>query len=196
MRDYYKVLNAVPTDAKEKIQETYRSISRRFREMPENEQRTTIAAYNVLIDDDKRKEYDSQPQFAIRKNCPKLASAGTKKKEGDRVPFRWGIPLIEIILMPFKGDKEDKKEQTNEEKANFHFTQGVLMAEDIKMLKSAKTEFESVITSVPGIREAHYNLGLVFYRMGKFSDALGQFKKCLEIESKDNHAKKMITLLE
>lgn len=195
MRDYYKVLRAIPTDTKEKIQETYRSISRRFREMPEREQRTIIAAYNVLVDDEKRKAYDAQPQFQIRKNSQKLANAGTKKKEGGKVPFRWGIPLMEILLMPFKGEQEDKNEQTSEEKANFHFTQGVLMAEDVKMLKSAKIEFESAINLVVGIREAHYNLGLVCYRMGKYSEALEQFNKCLEIESKDNHAKKMITLL-
>ncbi len=196
MKDYYKVLGAAPIDTKEKIQETYRNTSRRFREMSENAQRITIAAYNVLSDDDKRKEYDSQPQFLIRKNSQRLANAGVKKKEGEKVPFRWGIPLMEILLMPFKGDKDDKKEQTNEEQANIHFTQGVLMAEDPKMLKQAKIEFESATKLVEGIREAYYNLALVCYRLGKYDEALANFKKCLEIESKDNHARKMISLLE
>ncbi len=197
MKDYYKILGATPLDTKEKIQETYRSVSRHLRDMPEKEQRNIIAAFNLLSDEDKRKEYDSQPQFQIRKSSPTLANVGTKKKESEKVPFRWGIPIMEILLMPFKGEnKQDQNEPGAEEKTNIHFTQGVLMAEDPKMVTQAKGEFESVVSLMPTLREGLYNLGLVNYRLGKYAEALNNFKKCIEIESKDNHARKMVLLLE
>ena len=196
MKDYYKVLGSCPTSTKEKIQENYRNLSKRFREMSDKEQREIIAALKVLENDDQRKEYDAQPQFQIRKTSPKLANVGPKKQSAEKQPFKWGIPLMEILLMPFKGEKEEKEEQTNEEKANFHFSNGVLMAENVTQLPAAKTEFESIVKLVTGVREAHYNLGLVLYRLGRYSEAVKQFKQCLEIESKDNHAKKMIALLE
>lgn len=198
MKDYYQILGATPLDPKEKIQEHYRSISKNFRNMSEQDQRATIKALNNLIDEDKRKEYDEQPQFSIKKSSARLATATVKKKETEKVPFRWGVPIMEILLMPFKGEKYNNatQEPGTEEKANIHFTQGVLMAEDPKMLGQARTEFEAVISLMPDLKEGIYNLGIVLYRMGRFREAVAKFKECLQLDQRDPFAKKMISLLE
>lgn len=195
MKDYYKVLGATPLDSRTKIQEIYRNQSRRFKERTEKDMKLILEAFNTLNDDDKRKEYDAQSQFQIKKNSPGLTAAVPKKKSEGKKPFRWGIPLMEIIMMPFKGDLEEKKEESSEEKAQVHFTQGVLMAEDSKMLNQAVKEFQETLQLVPGVREAQYNMGIVYYRAGKYREALSCFQKCVEMESRDHLAKKMVELL-
>lgn len=195
MRDYYLELSVTPMDTKEKIQVTYRSNSRKMRELPEKTQRAIVEALKVLSDDDARKEYDAQPQFQFKKSSPRLTAAGTKKKSGEKVPFRWGVPLMEIIMMPFK-----KEEETNivspEELAGSHFTQGVLYAADPNGMEKAKEEFKTVLSSVPDLKEAQYNYAVSCYKLGQYKEAVEAFRKCLDLDAKDILAKKMLSMLE
>ncbi len=103
---------------------------------------------------------------------------------------------MEIIMMPFKGEQTEKKNETPEEKAQMHFTTGIAMSDDKNLFDQAKKEFEIVLKFVPDIKEAHYNAGIMAYRLGQFDEALQHFKKVQEIDSRDTHAKKMIEILE
>lgn len=205
MKDPYKILGVAPTDSKEKIQEVYRNLSRGYRggikaelkSTTEDKMKQLINAFNTLNDDNKRKDYDAQPHLQVRKTCPKLiAATGKKSSKEEKKPFKWGIPIMDIIMMPFKGEQAEKKEETPEEKAQMHFTVGISMSEDKTLYEQAKKEFNLSLKFMPDIKESYYNLGLICYRMGQFDEAYKHFKKVHEIDSKDPHAKKMIEILE
>jgi len=205
MKDYYRIIGVAPVDSKEKIQEVYRNISKNYRggikaelkSYTEDKMKQIIAAYNVLNDDQKRKDYDAQPQFQVRKSSSKLVSVAKKKEEKDeKKPFRWGIPIMEIIMMPFRNPEAAQKDQTPEEKANMHFTLGISMSEDKTLLEQSKNEFMKALKFIPDFKEAEYNIGIMSYKMGSYSEALEHFKKVNSIDPRDLHAKKMIELLD
>lgn len=195
MKDYYFELGVAPSDERETIRKAFTAKQKSMHRLPEKDQRALIAAWQVINNEDTRKEYDAQNQFQIRKTSPRFEAIGKKKTKTERVPFRWGVPLMEIIMMPFKKEEEAPKE-TPEEKANLHFTQGVLYAGENKTLAQAKSEFQEVLSIIPDLREAQYNLALVCYKMGDFKEALELFKKYVNEEGRDMFAKKMVSLLE
>ncbi len=195
MRDYYFELGVAPSDEKEVIRKAFSEKSRKMSSMTEKEQRALVEAWKVIQNDDTRKEYDAQVQFQLRKTSPRLAAAGVKKKSGEKVPFRWGIPIMEILMMPFKKE-EEAPTTTPEEEANMHFTQGVLLAADPGGLQKAKEEFKTVLEKIPDLREAQYNYAIMCYRLGQFKEALECFREYSTAEGRDMLAKKMISLLE
>jgi DnaJ-class molecular chaperone len=204
MKDHYKILGVAPTDTKEKIQEIYRNISKNYRagikselkSFSEAKMKQIIAAYNILNDDAQRRDYDAQPQFQVRRTSQKLVAVQPKKPKDEKKPFKWGLPIMDIILMPFKKADAPQADQTPEEKAQMHFTLGVSMAEDKENYERAKNEFLLAMKFIPDFREACYNAGLLAYRQGHYDEALDIFKKTLQIESRDLHAKKMLELLD
>ena len=203
MKDYYRILGVAPTNSKEKIQEVYRNISKNFRggviaelkPMSDAEMKQIVTSYNILNDDNKRKEYDSQPHFLFRKNA-KSMEAGSKKPGDEKKEFKWEMSLMDILLMPFKSKEEPKKEQSAEERAQMKFTLGISMADDQTQHEKVKEEFAESLKLVPEFKEARYNMGLICYKMGSYPEAITHFRKLLFLDSKDQQAKKMIELLE
>lgn len=98
--------------------------------------------------------------------------------------------------MPFKKEENTEEIQTPEEKANLHFTQGVLYAGDVATFVQAKDEFKAVLDIIPDLEEGQYNYAIMCYKMGQFKQALECFRKYSTAFPKDLQAKKMITLLE
>ena len=107
MRDYYLELGVKPSDDIEDIRKEFTRQSRAIGNKSEKDQIAFFDAWKVIQDVDKRKEYDEQPQFQLKKTSNRL-TAGTKKKGGDRQKFRWGIPIMEILMMPFKKEEQQK----------------------------------------------------------------------------------------
>lgn len=74
-RDYYFVLDVPPISSPEKIRQAYRALSKKYhpdlnpgrREACEVKMKELVEAYSVLTDPDKRKAYDKQPQFQLRR---------------------------------------------------------------------------------------------------------------------------------
>ncbi len=206
MKDYYRMLGVAPVDTKDKIQEVYRNLSKKYRggikaelkSYSEDMMKQTIVAYNILNDDNKRKDYDAQPQFQVRKTSSRMLAVTAKKgsPKDDKKPFQWGIPIMDILLMPFRKTDSPKEEQTPEEKAMMHFTLGVSMSEDKDHFEQAKGEFLKALKFVPEFREAIYNAGLMAYRLGSYDESVELFKKVQAVESRDIHAKKMLELLD
>lgn len=195
MRDYYLELGVKPSDDIEDIRKEFTRQSRAIGNKSEKDQIAFFDAWKVIQDVDKRKEYDEQPQFQLKKTSNRL-TAGTKKKGGDRQKFRWGIPIMEILMMPFKKEEQPTEVQTPEEKANIHFTQGILYAGEVSKLVQAKDEFKAVLDIIPDLEEAQYNYAIICYKMGQFKQALECFKKYSSDFPKDALAKRMIAILE
>ena len=110
MKDHYRVLGVPPTAYQKRIQTEYRNISKKFRGGLRSELKShsstnmkqLVTSYTILNDENKRKEYDAQPQFQIRKSSPKLVKrkqiavtlVALVKKSAARVPKRlWTFPL-------------------------------------------------------------------------------------------------------
>lgn len=74
-RDYYFILDVPPISSAERIRQAYRSLSKRYHPdlNPENKHwaerrmKDLVEAYTNLIDPARRKAYDSQPQFQVRR---------------------------------------------------------------------------------------------------------------------------------
>ena len=194
MRDYYLELGVKPSDDIEDIRKEFTKQSRAIGGKSEKEQIAFFNAWKIIQDVDKRKEYDEQPQFQLKKTSNRL-TAGAKKKSGERQQFRWGIPLMEILKMPFQ-KQEEVEVQTPEEKANIHFTQGILYSGEVAKFGQAKDEFKEVLNIIPDLEEGLYNYAIMCYKMGQFKEALECFKNYSSQYPKDLYAKKMITLLE
>ncbi|HEY4002921.1 MAG TPA: DnaJ domain-containing protein, partial [Candidatus Xenobia bacterium] len=85
-KDYYKILGVPPMAQPEDIRKAYRTLSKKYhpdlnpdvKQYSEEKMKELVGAYNVLNDSDKRKEYDKQPYFQIRKT---KKSVKLKKKQ-------------------------------------------------------------------------------------------------------------------
>lgn len=207
-RDCYKILGVAPIASHEEIRKAYRTLAKKYhpdlnpdiRTMATDKMSELVEAYNVLNDPEKRKEYDRQQQFQIRR-FRKDKSRRTKMREGDftRKPqFKKEPSLLERILSPFikKDDKAGTPEDHLDPKqADVHFTLGLTMTENEAFFEQAVEEFKTAVRYDPSHVEALYDLGLLCYKLGYFEEAIVNFQKVLAMEKDDQHSRKMISLL-
>ncbi len=74
-RDYYFILDVPPISSTERIRQAYRNLSKKYHPdlNPDNKlyaearMKELVEAYSHLIDPEKRKLYDRQPQFQVRR---------------------------------------------------------------------------------------------------------------------------------
>jgi curved DNA-binding protein CbpA len=208
-RDYYRILGVPPTASADDIKKAYRTLSKKYhpdlnpdlKRFSDDKMKELVEAYNVLNEAGKRKEYDKQPQFQIRrfrKGVGKLggstgAAAYMKKPEYSREPS-----LLEKISSFFiKKDKGPSggPSQPDPKQAEVYFTLGLSMADNDSFLDQAKNNFQLAIKFDPEHKEAHYNLGLMCYKRGEFEEATIHFQKVLNVDKEDQLARKMITML-
>jgi DnaJ-class molecular chaperone len=204
-RDYYKVLGVAPTVSQDEIRKAYRLLSKKYhpdlnphlKSIAEDKMKDIVESYNILNNPTKRKEYDRQPQFLVRR------FKKTKRKEGpaDQAKaskFKKEPSLLERILSPFVKKAEDTKSEgaVDYKQADVHFTLGLSMAEQEAFTESAKGEFRKAIKFDPEFPEAFYNLGLMCYKAGDFDEAKINFQKVLQYEKDDQMARTMLNLLQ
>lgn len=74
-RDYYFILDVPPIASPERIRQAYRNLSKRYhpdlnpddKHNAEARMKELVEAYSHLIDPEKRKIYDKQPFFQVRR---------------------------------------------------------------------------------------------------------------------------------
>lgn len=202
-KDYYKLLNVPPVAGEDEIKKAYRELSKKyhpdlnpdFRSYADEKMKELAEAHEILSDKEKRKEYDGQEQFKLKKcggtdfNYFSVTSAARKKKRGDS--------LLHKILKPFmvKDQSAGEKICTDTEAANMHFNLGLSMAENPSFYNRAIEEFEACVKCNSNFKEARYNLGIMNYRVGKFKEAIAAFQKLLALDKKDPDSINMINLL-
>lgn len=202
-KDYYKILNIPPVAGEDEIKKAYRGLSKKYhpdlnpdlKSYAEEKMKELAEAYEALTDKEKRKEYDSQEHFKLKKcrsadfNYFSVTSAARKKKKGDS--------LLHKMLKPFMVKDENTKEKvcTDKEAANMHFNLGLSMAENPSFYNRALEEFEASVKCNSDFKEARYNLGIMNYRVGKFKEAIAAFQKLLALDRKDPDSINMISLL-
>lgn len=203
-KDYYKILGVPPIATLEGIKKAYRAASKKYHPdlnpdlklYSEDKMRELVGAYEILSDIEKRKDYDKQPMFQMRrsrKNPSKYASPDKKKGAGS---LRKEASLLDRLFAPFL-KKADKSAgfHLDPKKADERFTLGLSLANNESFFEQAVNEFKLAVKYDPDHIEALYNVGILSYRLGMFEESVVYFQKVLTISKEDPYAKRMIALL-
>lgn len=204
-RDYYMVLGVPPTAQPDEIKKAYRMLSKKYhpdlnpdmKTVSDEKMKELVEAYNVLNDTAKRKAYDQQPQFKVKRFAKSSARAKVDKSAFTKKPQYTKEPsLLERLLSPFlkKGSTESGT-NLDPKQADVHFTLGLSMAESESFYDQAKGEFKLTLKFDPTHKEAAYNHALMCYKLGEFEEARVNFQKCIQIDAEDQMARKMLSLL-
>lgn len=198
-RDHYLVLNVKPISTPEEIRKAYRELSKKYhpdlnpgmKAASDDKMKELVAAYSILNDKQKRKDYDNQAQFQFRR----FSKGREKPKKGD-----FGKPKKkpEGFLKKFFGflSKGDGgKGGPDPKQADVHFMLGLSMSETDQFLEQAKGEFSKALEYDPNHLEATYNLALTAYKIGEFDEARFGLQDVLKLNANDQQAKHLLRLL-
>lgn len=202
--DYYKFLNIAPVATEDEIKKAYRDLSKKYHPdlnpdlklYSDEKMKELVEAYNILIDKDKRREYDMQHHFQLRK---------TRKSAGGdysvtsaflgKPQYKKEASLLERIFTPFQKEKPAQKFMVDPKQADVHFMLGISMSENTVFYDQAIAEFGLAVKFSPEFTEAMHNMGIMNYRQGYYEEAIIAFQKVLSLAKTDPHALKMINLL-
>lgn len=205
-RDYYKILGVPPTAPPEDIKKAYRMLSKKYhpdlnpdlKRFSDDKMKELVEAYNILNDSSKRKDYEKQPQFQIRrfrKGQGKMAGAAAYTKKPDFSPEPSLLEKISSFFIKKDKGGSGGPSQPDPKQAEVYFTLGLSMADNDSFLDQAKNNFHLAIKFDPAHKEAHYNLGLMCYKRGEFEESIIHFQKVVNLDKEDQMARKMITML-
>lgn len=200
-RDFYLVLNVPPIAQAEEIRKAYRNLSKKYhpdvytgdKAVAEEKMKELVESFNNLSDNNKRKTYDKQPQFQVRK-------FSKTRKQPDKKAFiskaeKPKQSFLSKLLQPFMKPKAAGSVGPDPKQADVHFTLGLSMSDNEAFLEQAKKEFALSVKFDATHKEAAYNLGLMCYKMGQWDEARLAFQAFLKISAEDQMAKKMVQLL-
>jgi len=204
-KDYYKILQVAPRCAPEDIHKKYRELAKQLhpdrnpdkKAWAQEKMKELVAAYTILKDEHKRKEYDAQPQFQPRRH--KIGGRPDEKKKKIEVkkkgPNVFGFP-VDGLMSLFGGKKKGPTGPQYDPKASdMHFTLGLSMSDNPSFYEQARDEFKLSIKFDGKNKEAMYNLGLMYYKLGEFDEAIRMFQSVLGMDKADPHAPLMIRML-
>lgn len=205
-RDYYKILNVDPISKPDDIKMAYRQLSKKYHPdlnpdmkiFSDDKMKQLVEAYNAVSTEDKRKTYDNQPQFQLRRSKRAITSANKASASAytAKPKFQREQSFLERLISPFTKKTETANSSVVDTKqADVHFTLALSMAENASFYDQAINEFKVSIKFQPEFPEALYDCGILLYRLGKFEDAVVYFQKVLYITKNDPYAAKMISLL-
>lgn len=199
-RDHYLVLNVKPVSSADEIRKAYRDLSKKYhpdlnpgmKAASDDKMKELVAAYSVLNDKAKRKEYDNQPVFQFRR----FAKGREKPKKGDfGKPKHKKQSFLSKFLETFKRKGDGKKGGPDPKQADVHFMLGLSMSETEQFLPQAKEEFKKALEYDATHLEATYNLALALYKIGEFDEARFGLQDVLKLSPNDQHAKHVLRLL-
>lgn len=201
-RDFYLVLNVPPIAATEEIRKAYRNLSKKYhpdvytgdKSVAEDKMKELVESFNNLSDNTKRKTYDKQPQFQVRKFSKTRPQPDKKVFTQRQEKPKQGI-IHRLFIAPFLPKPKPGVVGPDPKQADVHFTLGLSMSDNESFLEQAKKEFEAAVKFDPKHKEAAYNYALTCYRLGQWDEARVAFQNYLKISPEDQFAKKMVQLL-
>lgn len=209
-RDPYKILGVAPLASDMEIKKAYRKKSKQYHPdlnpdlklWSDEKMKELVEANELLSDPAQKKEYDSSPQFQLRR-VRKKAGRTTRRAATDSLivkdkpAFKESGSLLDRIRSIFNKPKkvQQKPANYNPKEADMHFALGISLCDNIKFIEQAPNEFKKAIQYDPTHIEAHYNLGIVYYKLGQFEEGIMCFQKILNIDKNDENSKIMIHLL-
>jgi len=202
--DYYKILNIAPIATEEEIKKAYRDLSKKYHPdlnpdlklYSDEKMKELVEAYNILIDKDKRREYDAQYHFQLRKTRKSAGGdAAVTSSFLGKPQYKKESSLLERIFTPFQKEKTAQKFVVDPKQADVHFMLGLSMSENTAFYDQAIAEFGLAVKFLPEFTEAMHNMGIMNYRQGYYEEAIIAFQKVLSLAKTDPCALKMINLL-
>ncbi|MFA5506137.1 MAG: DnaJ domain-containing protein [Vulcanimicrobiota bacterium] len=198
-RDHYLVLNVKPISTADEIRKAYRELSKKYhpdlnpgkKAASDDKMKELVAAYSVLNDKGKRKEYDNQPVFQLRR----FAKGREKPKKGDWSKKKPQKQSFLKKMMSFFAKGEAGKSGPDPKQADVHFMLGLSMSETEQFLPQAKEEFKKALEYDKSHMEATYNLAVTCYRIGEFDEARFGLQDVLKLNANDQHAKHLLRML-
>lgn len=190
------------TSSMDEIKRAYRQASKKYHPdlnpdlklFSEEKMRELVEAYEIVSDPDKKKEYDRQPHFQLRK--ARKQSTKLDSKSFTKTAFKKEDSILDRLFSPFKKkDAGPTADRVDPKQADVQFTLGLTMAENETFYDQAISEFRMAAKYDPSYVEAFWNLGVLCYRKGLFDEAVINFQKVLAIHKDDPYAKKVIELL-
>lgn len=205
-RDYYFVLGVAPIAPPEEIKKAYRMLSKKYhpdlnptmKTASDEKMKELVEAYNTLSDVAKRKTYDSQVFFQIKRFAKTSMRNAVDKDAYSKKPKMRELTLLEKI-MKFFGKKTDVGESGNvadPKQADVHFTLGLSMAESESFYDQARSEFKMALKFDAKHKEACYNHALMSYKLGEFDEARIGLKKYVQMDANDQNAKVFLSMLQ
>ncbi|MHB2016889.1 MAG: J domain-containing protein [Candidatus Xenobia bacterium] len=213
-KDYYKILGVAPLASPDDIRQAFRLLSKKYHPdlnpdlhlVEDGDQRMEelVNAFNVLNDVERRKAYDAQPHFQLRR---KKAVAEQKKinvQGAQRATFERPPPppslmtkLTSIFSRARDSAPSGKEPQVLDPKqSDVHVTLGLTLIGTDGLYEQARNEFKLAVRFDPTNRDAVYNLGLCCYKLGDFEEARRHFQRVLALERTDQAALTMLELLQ
>jgi DnaJ-class molecular chaperone len=208
-RDLYLILGVPPIASADTIRKSFRQLSKKYHPdlnldmkiFSDEKMKELVDAYGILSDPEKRKDYDKQPIFHVkkfRKGMKKGQSKADPAAYTRKPKYESESSLLERILSPFLKKKDKDGQGTVKvdlKQSDVHFTLALTMADNESFFEQAKNEFRIALKYDPTCAEALYNIGLMCYKMGEFDEARVNFQKYLSHEKEDAYAKKLINML-
>lgn len=206
-RDPYRVLDIPPVSTSAEIKAAYRKKSKMYhpdlnpdlRLWSDEKMSELVEAYNIISEEEKRKDYDAAPHFQIRRSRKMRAKKTTKLSSSPikgKPTFKSSTSLLDKIKEIFSFSKnKNKGVEFNPKEADVHYSLGVSLCDNPKFLDQAVGAFSKAIDYNPELLEAYFNLGIVQYRLGNWNEALSNFQKVLAIDKNDQAAKLLLGLL-
>lgn len=200
-RDYYLILDVAPIAAPAEIQKAYRALSKKYhpdlnpemKQASNEKMKELVEAFNNLNDTNKRKLYDKQPQFQLRKFAKGRKQPDKKAFSSKAEPEKKSI--IARLFAPFFKKGAAGPAGPDPKQADVHFTLGLSMADNESFLEQAKAEFGSSVKFDATYKEAAYNYALLCYKLGQFDEARASLQKYVATSADDQLAKKFLSIL-
>ncbi len=205
-RDYYFVLGVAPIAPPEEIKKAYRTLSKKYhpdlnptmKAASDEKMKELVEAYNVISDATKRKTYDSQPFFKIKRFAKTSARNIDKSSFSKKPQTVQQQSFLEKIASLFKkkSDNNTADNAQDPKQADVHFTLGLSMAESETFYEQALGEFKLAIKFDSRHKEACYNHALMCYKLGEFEEAREGLKKYMQLDPNDQNAKVFLSMLQ
>ncbi len=195
-KDYYMILGVPPIASLSQIKQAYKRLSKKYhpdvakdKQEAERMMKLLNEAYEVLSNPKKRQSYDKLPIFNFkglpkRYQAIKLQSKPVGRSRTPRAPS-----VFERILNPFAQMFKRFKGQDREidpAKAKEHFEFAMFYISHVmsaSSLEAAAKELEVALQFDPTAYEIYYNLGLIYYKLGKFDKAVEYLKSASRIKN-------------
>ena len=202
--DPYMALSLPPTSSRDAIKKQYRDLAKQFhpdlnpdsKVAAQERMKEITSAHEMLTDDARRKAYDSQPVFTWRK--PKdLGAVDFGSKRPAKAPAK-KPGFIARVMAFFSAPTPPGQKKGDINELRQHLTAALTCAEfpGGKLLEQAEGDFLRALECDPQHFEANYDLGLVYYKLGRFQDAYKYFNKAQGISPRDANSRRMLELLQ